>query len=135
MATRFRDQVGLSPKAAAGVVRFERAAADLGRRPRAEVAVAHGYADQSHLTREVVRYAGEPPRVLEAARRPTAYTASGSGRTSLRAVKTVLTHRAAQSADRTWRVRREMPNLAVRSVAGDRGRSRHGLVREPMDAP
>jgi len=76
-ATRFRDQVGLSPKAAAGVVRFERAAADLGRRPLADVAVAHGYADQSHLTREVVRYAGEPPLVLQAARRPTAYTALG----------------------------------------------------------
>ena len=78
VATRFREQVGLSPKLAAGVVRFEHAAADLGRRPLAEVAAEHGYADQSHLTREVVRYAGEPPRMLVAARRPTAFTALGS---------------------------------------------------------
>ena len=59
-------------------MRFEYAAADLGRRSLAEVAVAHGYADQSHLTREMVRYAGEPPLVLEAARRPTAHTALGN---------------------------------------------------------
>ncbi|CUU56079.1 AraC-type DNA-binding protein [Parafrankia irregularis] len=74
---RFRDQVGLTPKAAAAVVRFEHAAADLGRLPLAQVAARHGYADQSHLTREVVRYAGEPPGVLAAQRRPTAHTALG----------------------------------------------------------
>ena len=77
VTTRFRSHVGASPKAAAGVVRFERVAADLGRKPLAELAVEHGYADQSHLTREVVRYAGEPPREFTAARRPTAYTALG----------------------------------------------------------
>jgi AraC-like DNA-binding protein len=77
VATQFREQVGLSPKAAAGVVRFEHAAADLGRKPLAEVAAEHGYADQSHLTREVARYTGEPPRAFDAARRPTAYTALG----------------------------------------------------------
>jgi AraC-like DNA-binding protein len=75
---RFRDQIGLTPKAAAAVVRFEHAAADLGRLPLADVAARHGYADQSHLTREVVRYAGEPPRALAAQRRPTAYTALGT---------------------------------------------------------
>jgi AraC-like DNA-binding protein len=78
VTTRFRDQVGLTPKAAAGVVRFERATAELGSRPLAELAAVHGYADQSHLVREVVRYAGEPPLALLAARRPTAYTALGS---------------------------------------------------------
>ncbi|WP_054564306.1 helix-turn-helix domain-containing protein [Frankia sp. R43] len=76
-AARFREQVGLTPKAAAAVVRFEHAAADLRRFPLAQVAARHGYADQSHLTREVVRYAGEPPRVLVAQRRPTAHTALG----------------------------------------------------------
>jgi len=79
VTTRFRVQIGLSPKAAAGVVRFERATADLGRGSLAELAAGHGYADQSHFTREVVRYAGEPPRALLAARRPTAYTALGAG--------------------------------------------------------
>ena len=41
--------------------RFERAAADLGRLPLTEVAIRHGYADQSHLTRAVLRHAGETP--------------------------------------------------------------------------
>lgn len=79
VTTRFRSQVGLPPKAAAGVVRFERAAAGIGHRPLSELAAEHGYADQSHLTREVVRYSGEPPRDFLAARRPTAYTALGTG--------------------------------------------------------
>lgn len=79
VTSRFRSQVGLPPKWAAGVVRFERAAADIGRRPLAELAAAHGYADQSHFTRTVLRYSGEPPREFLAARRPTAYTALGTG--------------------------------------------------------
>ena len=78
MTTRFTEQVGLTPKAAVGVVRFANASADLGRLPTAEVAARHGYADQSHLTRDVGRYAGESPAALVAARRPTPYTALGS---------------------------------------------------------
>ena len=69
--------MGLAPKQAAGVIRFERAAADLGRLSLAEIAVRHGYADQSHLTRDVARYAGETPSELAAARRPTPATALG----------------------------------------------------------
>ena len=64
VTTRFSEQIGITPKAAVGVVRFVNACADLGRLPLAEVATRHGYADQSHLTREVVRYAGEPPTAL-----------------------------------------------------------------------
>jgi len=78
VATVFRDEVGLTPKQAARVVRFERAAADLGRLPLAEVAARHGYADQSHLTRDTLRHAGETPAVLAAARRPTPATALGA---------------------------------------------------------
>ena len=78
VTTAFQRAVGLTPKAAAGVVRFERAAADLGRLPVAEVAARHGYADQSHLTRDTIRYAGEPPAALAANRRPTAHTALGT---------------------------------------------------------
>ena len=78
VATLLRDQVGLTPKAGGGrcTVRAGRGRSgpEAARRGRP----AHRYADQSHLTREVVRYAGEPPLVLEAARRPTAYTALGS---------------------------------------------------------
>lgn len=80
VATVFREQVGLTPKQAAGVIRFERAAGDLGRLPLAEIAVRHGYADQSHLTRDVARYAGETPSQLAAARRPTPSTALGRDR-------------------------------------------------------
>lgn len=79
VTARFRTEIGLSPKAAAGVVRFERATAEAGGRSLADVAAEHGYADQSHFTRDVVRYAGEPPRALLAAGRPTAYTALGAG--------------------------------------------------------
>ncbi|MET8523513.1 helix-turn-helix domain-containing protein [Nocardioides sp. NPDC004968] len=86
VTTCFQRAVGLTPKAAAGVIRFERAAADistssihrLGTLPVAEVAARHGYADQSHLTRDVVRYAGEPPSALAVSRRPTAHTALGT---------------------------------------------------------
>lgn len=77
VTTRFQTQIGLSPKATAGVVRFERVMADIGGRPLSELAAEHGYADQSHFTREVVRYSGESPLALLAARRPTAYTALG----------------------------------------------------------
>lgn len=79
VTTRFRTQIGLSPKAAAGIVRFERAMACLGSKPLSEIASKYGYADQSHFTRDVVRYSGEPPRVFLAAHRPTAYTALGAG--------------------------------------------------------
>ncbi|UDY34402.1 AraC family transcriptional regulator [Dermatobacter hominis] len=78
LSSRFRTQVGLTPKVAAGIVRFERATADLISTPLAEVAVRHGYADQSHLTRDVVRFSGETPAVLRDARRPTAHTALGT---------------------------------------------------------
>jgi AraC-like DNA-binding protein len=77
VATVFQEQIGLTPKEAAGVIRFERAAAYLGRLPLSEIAVRHGYADQSHFTRAVRRYAGETPRELAAAPRPTPMTALG----------------------------------------------------------
>lgn len=75
VTARFREQIGLPPKAAAGIVRFERATAAMRGTSLADVAAEHGYADQSHFAREVVRYAGESPSALLAAQRPTAYTA------------------------------------------------------------
>lgn len=86
VATVFREHIGLTPKQAAGVARFERAATDLGRLPLAELAVRHGYADQSHLTRDVVRYAGETPSELSTARRPTPATALGTAALRSRSV-------------------------------------------------
>lgn len=76
----FTHHVGLTPKQAASVIRFERAAADLGRLPPAQVAARHGYADQSHFARAVATHAGETPGQLASRRRPTALTALGRDR-------------------------------------------------------
>ena len=79
VTTRFTHVIGTTPKVAAAVVRFERAAAALHHHDSiADVAVRYGYADQSHLTREVVRFSGDTPAQLRAARRPTAHTALGA---------------------------------------------------------
>ncbi len=72
---RFTAAAGVSPKEAAGVIRFERFHRELGSAPLAELAERHGYADQSHLTRDVRRYSGESPSVLAQAKRPTPATA------------------------------------------------------------
>ncbi|WP_052810190.1 helix-turn-helix transcriptional regulator [Streptomonospora alba] len=75
LLTRFRAQVGLAPKTAARVLRFQRAAALLAPNgpaggPRvqaaappnlADVAAACGYADHSHLVREFRALAGCTP--------------------------------------------------------------------------
>ena len=60
---RFREELGLSPKQSARVVRFDHARrlAATGR-PLAEVAATTGYADQAHLTREWRSLAGQTPR-------------------------------------------------------------------------
>lgn len=62
---RFRSQIGRSPKAAASLVRFDAAARQLaaGRSP-ATVAADGGYADQSHLHREVRAFTGTTPAGL-----------------------------------------------------------------------
>ncbi|WP_380281670.1 helix-turn-helix domain-containing protein [Kitasatospora purpeofusca] len=66
--SRFRSQTGLTPKHAARLVRFDHAAHRLaaGHRP-ALVAAEAGYADQSHLHREVVAFAGATPTAVAAA--------------------------------------------------------------------
>jgi AraC-like DNA-binding protein len=59
-----RRETGLTPKVAARVVRFDRARRRVvatGGSRLAEVAVATGYADQSHLDREFRAFAGLPP--------------------------------------------------------------------------
>lgn len=78
LGTRFLAVTGVTPKQAAQVVRFERIHADLERWSLSEVAARHGLADQSHLCREVRRYAGESPAALARANRPTAFTAMGA---------------------------------------------------------
>jgi AraC-like DNA-binding protein len=68
LSTRFRSELGLAPKEAARVVRFDRARRLLQRRVSAggpaelaALAVACGYYDQAHLAREFRMLAGVPP--------------------------------------------------------------------------
>ena len=63
---RFRTELGLTPKAAARVIRFDRARRLLVRQATtgyrlADLAVACGYFDQAHLAREFRSLAGCPP--------------------------------------------------------------------------
>jgi AraC-like DNA-binding protein len=56
---RFREQIGLLPKAAARLLRFERALRLLmADRSAADTAVCCGYYDQAHLSREFVAMTG-----------------------------------------------------------------------------
>ncbi|MDG4832904.1 helix-turn-helix domain-containing protein [Solwaraspora sp. WMMD1047] len=60
--SRFRSQVGLTPKRAAQLIRFDNAAHRLAAgHPAAAVAAESGYADQSHLHREVMTFTGATP--------------------------------------------------------------------------
>jgi AraC-like DNA-binding protein len=68
LGTRFRTEIGLAPKEAARVVRFDRARRLLQRRVAAAgapelaaLAAACGYYDQAHLAREFRALAGCPP--------------------------------------------------------------------------
>jgi AraC-like DNA-binding protein len=64
LATCFQGELGHSPKVAARVIRFERAARLLrgnGGRGLADVAAAAGYFDQAHLTRDWKEFAGCTP--------------------------------------------------------------------------
>jgi AraC-like DNA-binding protein len=68
LGERFRAEIGLTPKAAARVVRFDRARRSLARRVSdggptdlAALAIASGYCDQAHLTREWRSLSGLSP--------------------------------------------------------------------------
>jgi AraC-like DNA-binding protein len=64
LSARFHEELGLTPKAFARVLRFERAAAALSRDDGARFAeIAHscGYYDQAHLNRDFREFAGTSP--------------------------------------------------------------------------
>jgi AraC-like DNA-binding protein len=66
--SRFRSQIGLTPKRAAQLVRFDHAAHLLAAgHDAASVAAQSGYVDQSHLHREVRAMAGVTPTAVAAA--------------------------------------------------------------------
>jgi AraC-like DNA-binding protein len=76
LATRFREELGITPKQVLRLVRFHRALA-LARYspcPRwCDIAAACGYADQAHLSREFSAFAGETPSAWQARLQPTCY--------------------------------------------------------------
>ncbi len=73
LGDRFRRELGLTPKAAGRVIRFDRSHTALTRPTRsglAQIAAECGYADQAHLTREWRDLAGTTPSAWMAAELP-----------------------------------------------------------------
>jgi AraC-like DNA-binding protein len=63
--SRFRSQIGLPAKRAAKLVRFDHAAHRLSAgEPPGRVAAEAGYADQSHLHRDVLAFSTVTPGVV-----------------------------------------------------------------------
>ncbi|MDQ4038783.1 MAG: helix-turn-helix domain-containing protein [Actinomycetota bacterium] len=85
LGERFRREIGLSPKTAARVIRFDRSHTALTRSATtglAEIAAACGYADQAHLTREWRALAGATPTAWMAAELPFVQDAAPRPRAS-----------------------------------------------------
>ncbi|CCB74549.1 Transcriptional regulator [Streptantibioticus cattleyicolor NRRL 8057 = DSM 46488] len=83
LENRFREQIGLRPKAAARVLRLQHALRLLtAHRPPAQVAAACGYYDQAHLGGEIKAMTGRTPLEFVAQRDP-ATTPSPPGPPSL----------------------------------------------------
>lgn len=71
MTRLFTQQIGLTPKASARVLRFRHAVALLGRGATSltEISTACGFYDQAHLNREFRAIAGTTPGQMVASRR------------------------------------------------------------------
>lgn len=61
LARQFEIEIGLTPKVAARVIRFDRVRRLLPHIPAVQVAIHCGYADQSHLIRDFVAFTGLSP--------------------------------------------------------------------------
>jgi AraC-like DNA-binding protein len=67
LITRFKEQIGLTPKLAARLMRFERVWRHVARGDAArwdQVAAESGYADQAHLIRDFRTFTGTTPTAL-----------------------------------------------------------------------
>ena len=78
LTATFREQIGVTPKLYARIVRFRRALALLhqGAGPLADVALAAGYYDQPHMNAEFRELGGLTPREFLATRYPDGVTAA-----------------------------------------------------------
>jgi AraC-like DNA-binding protein len=73
LISRFREQVGVTPKLLARILRFERVVSLVDDRTEmgwAEVAQACGYYDQAHMIRDFNQFAGSPPNEFARRRLP-----------------------------------------------------------------
>ena len=71
LSTRFREQVGVSPKLFARILRFQHAVALIDDQPSwAAIAARAGYYDQAHLIREFQQFAGAAPTEFTRRRLP-----------------------------------------------------------------
>lgn len=64
LVARFREQIGLPPKAVARLLRFERARTLAGSMSWGELAIACGFADQPHLISEFRAFTGRTPETF-----------------------------------------------------------------------
>lgn len=73
LISRFREQVGVTPKLLARILRFERVVAMVDGRTEmgwAEIAQVCGYYDQAHMIRDFNQFAGGPPSEFALRRLP-----------------------------------------------------------------
>lgn len=73
LISRFREQVGVTPKLLARILRFERVVAMVDGRTEmgwAEIAQVCGYYDQAHMIRDFNQFAGGPPSEFAVRRLP-----------------------------------------------------------------
>lgn len=74
LSSRFREQIGVTPKTASRVLRFSRSVDLLSRddgRRFAEIAASCGYFDQAHMNREFRELSGTTPGSFVASRLPS----------------------------------------------------------------
>ncbi|MFI7503481.1 helix-turn-helix domain-containing protein [Streptomyces sp. NPDC049687] len=96
LENRFREQIGLGPKAAARVLRMQRARRLLAAgQSAAETAALCGFYDQAHLSGEFKAMTGCTPREFTQARRLPAAVSPAADRLGGEATSLVLPHRPA----------------------------------------